>query len=251
MESLVKVENLSKVFKDQGKGEVQALVNLNFELRAREIFGLLGPNGAGKTTALRIISTLMLPTSGDVFIAQLNLRDNARRAKEYLGFLTAEMNLYDYFTVRELLFFFGQVNGLTHTYIAERISWLVELLDLEKYIDRRVDNFSTGMKQKVSIARALLPDPPIIIFDEPINGLDLMASRVVTNLIRELKNEGKSIIISTHNMNLAENLCDRVGILFEGELRGVGTIEELARSTGQNTLEDIFFKMVGEVSELE
>ena len=251
MDNLVEVRGVTKVFKDKEKGQIRALDNVSFTVKSGEIFGLLGPNGAGKTTALRILSTLMEPGEGDVLVRGYNTRTDSQKVRENLGFLTAEMNLYDYFSVREILTFFGQINGMKKDEIKDRTEEILKELELEEYADRRVDNFSTGMKQKVSIARALLPDPPIVIFDEPINGLDLMAARTVTNLIKKLKAAGKSVIVSTHNMNLAEKLCDRIGILYNGQIEAVGTLDDLGQQTGKKYLEDIFFHLVGEENEME
>ncbi|ACL70720.1 ABC transporter ATP-binding protein [Halothermothrix orenii] len=250
MDSLIEVNNLTKVFKEKDR-VITALKNVSFRVKSGEIFGLLGPNGAGKTTTLRIISTLMVPTEGEVTVKGYNTVTDSQKVRSSLGFLTAEMNLYDYFTVRELLEFFARVNGMPGTETEKRIPQILKQLGLEEYADRRVDNFSTGMKQKVSIARALLPDPPILIFDEPINGLDIMAARVVTRLIEQLRDRGKSIIVSTHNMTLAESICDRLGILFDGELIATGSHKDLSGQTGEERLEDIFFKLVGEDYELD
>ena len=205
-------------------GERRAVDGLSLQVPAGEIYGLLGPNGAGKTTALRMIAGLLVPSSGQVQVMGLDVAAEPEAAKAQLGFLTGSTGLYGRLTAREVLTFFGRVYGMPRPAIARRIDELVaERLRIEPLLDRRCEGLSTGEKQRVSLARAVLHDPPVLVLDEPTNGLDVLASRFLRDLVRAERDRGKAIIFSTHYLAEAELLCDRIGLLHRGRLLREGT----------------------------
>jgi sodium transport system ATP-binding protein len=240
---LVEAENLVKVFPSR-KGEVRAVDGVSFTCSKGEVFSLLGPNGAGKTTCLRLLATILTPTSGHARIAGFDTRRQPDEVRRQIGFLATETGLYDRFTARETLRFFGRLNRIPEDEIARRTKEIFGLLDLESLADRRVGTFSTGEKQKVSLARSILHNPPVLILDEPTFGLDVMAARTVIDTIRLFREQGRTILLSTHVMSVAEKLSDRVGILFGGRLRAVGTLDELRQRFAERDLEEVFFKAV-------
>lgn len=242
--AMVEARELVKVFRAR-KGEVRAVDGLSFTCQAGEIFGLLGPNGAGKTTTLRMLATILTPTAGSATIAGFDTRTAPDKVREQIGFLATETGLYDRFTARETIRFFGRINRLSDKAIDKRTDEIFSLLELTPLADRRVGTFSTGEKQKLSLARSIIHDPPVLIFDEPTFGLDVMAARAVVDSIRLFRGQGRTILISTHIMRVAEKLCDRVGILYGGNMRAVGTVDELKRTYGAGDLEEVFFTAVG------
>jgi len=244
-EVMVEARGLGKVFQTHKK-TVVAVEDVSFTCEKGEIFGLLGPNGAGKTTTLRMLGTILTPTSGEALIAGFDTRREPGRVREQIGFLATETGLYDRFTARETLRFFGRINKLPPDEIDRRTNAIFERLDLVRLADRRVGTFSTGERQKLSLARSILHDPPVLILDEPTFGLDVMAARAVVDTIRLFRDEGRTILLSTHIMNLAEKLCDRIGILFHSRLRALGKMPELRERYGKADLEDVFFAVVGE-----
>lgn len=217
-----------------------AVDNLSFTARRGEVFGLLGPNGAGKTTTLRIISTLIKADEGDVIVDGSSVKKNSNEVRAKIGFLTSELKLEDYFTPNYLFDFFSRVHGISSEIANERKNNLFKKFGIEEFAEVKVANLSTGMKQKVSLVIALVHDPDIIIFDEPTNGLDVLTARVVTDFLVELKNDGKSIIVSTHIFSLVEKICDRVGIIIDGKMTVCDTIENVV---GESSLEDKFFEI--------
>jgi sodium transport system ATP-binding protein len=221
-----------------------AVRDLNLKLKEGEVFGLLGPNGAGKTTILRMLATILTPTTGTATIAGFDTRLAPDRVREKIGFLATETGLYDRFTARETLRFFGSISGLSNDEIAKRTSEIFVTLAMESLADRRVGTFSTGEKQKLSLARSILHDPPVLILDEPTFGLDVMAARTVVETIKLFREQGRTILVSTHIMREAEKLCDRVAILYRGRLHAFGTQAELAAQYGSTDLEDVFFAAV-------
>ena len=245
----VKCENIKKTFVlsrkqqkiDRAPDRYKVAVNgLSFEAYAGEIFGLLGSNGAGKTTTLRIISTLIKADSGNVEILGRNLKENPDFVREHVGFLTSELKLEDFFTPNYLFDYFAELHGVEKTTAEARKSVLFDKFGINKFAEVKVADLSSGMKQKVSMAIALVHDPDIIVFDEPTNGLDVITARTVTDYLTELKNRGKTIIISTHIFSLAERLCDRVGIIIEGKMSRCAPLAELV---GESNLEDVFFDL--------
>ncbi len=242
-DTLVEARELVKVFRTR-KGEVRAVDGLSFSCRAGEIFGLLGPNGAGKTTTLRMLATILTPTSGLATIASFDTKNSPGKVREQIGFLAAETGLYDRFTARETIRFFGRINRMTDGEIEQRTGEIFDLLELNELADRRVGTFSTGEKQKLSLARSIIHDPPVLIFDEPTFGLDVMAAQAVVESIRLFRGEGRAILLSTHIMRVAEKLCDRIGILYRGRLCALGTLDELKERFAGEDLEEVFFAAV-------
>lgn len=241
---MVDVRDLVKVFRTR-RGEVHAVDGLSFSCHAGEIFGLLGPNGAGKTTTLRILATILTPTSGSAVLAGYNTKTDAGKVREQIGFLATETGLYDRFTARETIRFFGRINRLDDAQIARRTKEIFSMLELTPLADRRVGTFSTGEKQKLSLARSIIHDPPVLILDEPTFGLDVMAARAVVESIKLFREQGRTILISTHIMRIAEKLCDRIGILYSGKLRALGTLPELKETYAAADMEEAFFTAVG------
>jgi len=244
---LVSADGLSKTFASR-RGAIRAVDDVSFQCHAGRIFGLLGPNGAGKTTTLRMLATILTPTSGTATIAGHDVRTEPGEVRERIGFLATETGLYDRFTARETLRFFGRINDLSEQEIRGRSDDIFATLDMAGLADRRVGTFSTGEKQKLSLARSILHDPPVLILDEPTFGLDVMAARTVVETIGLFREQGRTILLSTHIMRVAEKLCDRIGILYRGRLHALGTLPELTERYGGDDLEEVFFSAVGEGS---
>jgi len=244
MSTPVQVVDLRKTFHDEARGEVHAVDGIGFEAKEGEVFGLLGANGAGKTTTLRMLSTIVLPTSGTASIMGNDVVTEASEVRRNLGFYSATTALYPRLTARETIEFFASVNHYPSSRLSERVDFLVEQFGLTEYANARVEKLSSGMKQKVSIARTLAHDPPVLIFDEPTVGLDVLNALEVQEAITELKNEGKTILFSTHIMSEAERLCDRIAIIHGGRILACDTFEHLREATGEHYLEDIFVKYV-------
>jgi sodium transport system ATP-binding protein len=242
--SVIKVTHLKKVFFDKKRGKITAVNDVNFHCRRGQIFGLLGPNGAGKTTTLRILATMMKPTTGEVLVNGYHVAKEAHKVRQSIGFLSGETGLYDRFTPCETILFFGRINGLAEQEIRTSMNEIFQILDMKSFQDVRVDKLSTGMKQKLSIARAIIHNPPVLIFDEPTVGLDVITARVVINYIKEFRNQGKCIIFSTHQMPEAEKLCDEIAIIHKGEILSAGTLADLQQKFREKDLEEIFFKLV-------
>lgn len=241
---MIQVKSLTKVFYDKKRGMVTAVSNIDFHCQKGQIFGLLGPNGAGKTTTLRILATMMTPTTGKVLVNGHNVAKEAHKVRRSIGFLSGETGLYDRFTPRETVNFFGKINGLTKQEINERMTQIFHILGMTHFQDVRVDRLSTGMKQKLSIARAIIHDPPVLILDEPTVGLDVITARVVIEYIKEFRKQEKCIIFSTHQMHEAEKLCDKIAIIHLGRLLSIGTMEDLKKCFPVGDLEEIFFKLI-------
>lgn len=241
---MIRVCNLKKEFYDKKRGKIEAVNGVDFHCRRGQIFGLLGPNGAGKTTTLRILATMMKPTEGEALVNGYNVVKEAHKVRQSIGFLSGETGLYDRFTPRETILFFGRINGLSEKLISTRMGDIFKILDMGSFKDVRVDKLSTGMKQKLSIARAIIHDPSVLIFDEPTVGLDVITARVVVNYIKEFRKQGKCIIFSTHQMQEAEKLCDEIAIIHKGKILSEGTLADLQAKFQEVDLEDIFFKLV-------
>lgn len=242
---MVEARDLVKVFRTRKGGEVRAVDGLSFSCHAGEIFGLLGPNGAGKTTTLRILATILTPTAGNAVLAGYDTKTDADKVRAQIGFLATETGLYDRFTARETIRFFGRINRLSDDEIAHRTEEIFSMLELTPLADRRVGTFSTGEKQKLSLARSIIHDPPVLILDEPTFGLDVMAARAVVETIKLFREQGRTILISTHIMAIAEKLCDEIGILYKGRLRALGTLAELKETYAAADMEEVFFSAVG------
>lgn len=249
MEEILKVENLRKTFKLSRKQQriekisqpiKVAVDNLSFSAYKGEIFGLLGPNGAGKTTTLRMLATLIKPDSGNAFIEGHSIVSAEAEVRKRIGFLTSELKLEDFFTPNYLFDFFSELYGVEKQVRDERKRRLFTKFGIDRFAEVKLANLSTGMKQKVSLVISIVHDPEFIIFDEPTNGLDVLTAKVVTDFLQELKAEGKTIILSTHIFSLVEKLCDRVGIIIDGKLVAINTLEEL---TKEKELEETFFEL--------
>ncbi len=244
MNAPVVVRNLAKTFYDEGRGEIKAVDSISFECHEGEIFGLLGANGAGKTTTLRMLSTILAPTSGTATIRGHDVAHDPEGVRKNLGFYSATTALYPRLTTRETIEFFARINQYPPKRVPERVEYLIHRFGLEKYADARIEKLSSGMKQKVSVARTVAHDPAILIFDEPTVGLDVLNALDVQETIGELRAEGKTIIFSTHIMNEAERLCDRIAIIHGGQILATNTLAGLREITGQHYLEDIFVLFV-------
>lgn len=247
MQELIKVENLSKTFKLSSKQQKiektnekvrRAVNNLSFEAYEGEIFGLLGPNGAGKTTTLRMLATLIKPDSGDAVIDGHSIVKEPDAVRARIGFLTSELKLEEFFTPNYLFDFFASLHGIEPENAAKRKKELFSRFGIDRFAEVKVSDLSTGMKQKASLAISLVHDPDIIIFDEPTNGLDVITAKVVTDFLVYLKEQGKTVIVSTHIFSLIEKICDRVGIIINGQMVVSDTLEVICNG---KSLEDSFF----------
>jgi len=217
---------------------------VSFSVAPGMIYGLLGANGAGKTTTLRMLATLLRPTSGTARVAGFDVAREPDRVRAAVGFLATTTALYARLTAREMIQYFGRLNGLGEADLRSRVALLADQLDMHEFLDRRCEKLSTGMKQKTSVARMLVHDPQVMIFDEPTLGLDVMAARAIVQFVRDCRARGKTVIYSTHVMGEAEKLCDRVGIIHAGSIRAEGTVAELLARTGERDLEDAFVRVV-------
>ena len=236
---MVTVQGLFKKY----AGNKFAVQDLSFEARDGEIYGLLGPNGAGKTTTLRMLATLLEPTSGSASVAGFDVRTQPEQVRRSIGVVNGGMGLYDRLTGREILEYFAGFYGMGKSETQKRTKELSDSLELGEVLDRRAGEFSTGMKQKIVIARAVIHSPPVLILDEATNGLDVVARRAVLEFARSYKTSGRVVLYSTHIMSEAEELCTRAAIIDHGKLIALDTVENLKTSTQSGTLEDAFFKL--------
>ncbi len=243
---MIEAKSLVKIFKDKKRGEIRAVDNVSFTCKQGEVFGLLGPNGAGKTTTLRLLSTALRPTSGTALISGTDIVEEPQEVRRQIGFLSGNTGLYGRLTAREMVAYFGRLYGMKKAQIVARTALLFDMLEMNDFADSRNDKLSTGMKQKVSIARSVLHDPPVMVFDEPTSGLDVMSSRTIVEFIRRCRNDGKCVIFSTHIMSEATRLCDRIAIIHNGRIYFEGTVPDILTRTGMDNLEDAFIKTVGE-----
>ena len=237
---MIEARALTKVFRDKKRGEIRAVDGVSFRCDPGEIFGLLGVNGAGKTTCLRMLATILRPSSGTATVGGHDVVDAPGQVRANIGFLSTATALYGRLTAREMVEYFGRLHGLTEADLRERVEAIFTTLDMNGFRDRRCDKLSTGMKQKVSIARTLLHDPPVMIFDEPTHGLDILISRTVVNFIRDCRERGKTVIFSTHVMREAEKLCDRIAFIHNGRILAEGMLAQLRERAGAQDLEDVF-----------
>ncbi len=221
-----------------------ALKGVSFEAKPGEIFGLLGPNGAGKTTALRCIATLIKPDSGDISVDGYGVQHDSNEVRKRIAFLTNEMKLEDHFTPNYLFRYFSKLHKVDPKEAEKRKEYLFNRFGIDKFQEVKVADLSTGMKQKISIAISLVHDPDYIIFDEPTNGLDVLTARTVIDYLLEMRDAGKTVILSTHILNVVEKLCDRVGIIIEGEMKALDRLENVQNMAKDNSLETLFFELV-------
>ena len=240
---LIEAEHLVKNF-----GDKVAVGDVSFSVHAGEIFGFLGPNGAGKTTTIKMIVGLLRPTSGTARVAGNDVQAQPLRAKAASGYVPDEPNLYSKLSARELMRFVGDLYELPGELVARRTDELLRLFDLTEAADDLVNSYSHGMQQKTSLAAALLHDPKVLILDEPTVGLDPRSARLIKDILRQIADRGAAVMLSTHILEIAERMCDRIGIINKGQLVAVGTLEELRamdKSAGGASLEDIFLQLTG------
>lgn len=241
---MIRVQGLTKEFDDPKAGVFRALDNVSFEVRPGEIYGLLGPNGAGKTTCLRILSTVLRPTRGLAEVDGINVVRDPELVRSRIGFMSCNTGIYDRMTAREMVEYFGRLYGIPEPQLQDRIDEIFDVLQMHEIRDRLGLKMSTGMKQKVSIARTIVHDPPVIIFDEPTAGLDVLVARNVLQAVRRLRDNGKCIIFSTHIMREVERLCDRIGIIHRGRILAEGALPELTARYQQPDVEELFFELI-------
>ncbi|TAH66478.1 MAG: ATP-binding cassette domain-containing protein [Anaerolineaceae bacterium] len=249
---MIQINDLTKVYKltkkqmteqKTKKNMMKAVDKLSLRAKPGEIYGLLGPNGAGKTTVLRCIATLLKPTQGDITVKGYDTVKDSENVRKTIGFLTNEIKLDPQFSPRYMFGFFGRLHGLNEEAIDKRREELFDYFGIKDFEDKKIDELSSGMKQKASLAVSLVHNPEVIIFDEPTNGLDIITARNVTDYLKLLRNEGKTVIISTHIMTEAEKLCDRIGIIINGILVTEGSLAEILEKTDSKDLEDAFFEL--------
>lgn len=223
---------------------MRAVDGVSIEAVPGQIFGLLGVNGAGKTTMLRMLSTVIAPTSGSANVAGYDVVSQPQQVRASIGFMSNSTALYGRLTAKEMIIYFGELNGMARPKLSERLRYVMDKLKIGEFEDRLCDKLSTGQKQRVSIARTILNDPPVLFFDEPTAGLDVVTSQTVMEFIEEARSNGKTIIFSTHIMSEVERLCDKVAIIHDGKIMGEGTVEELKIRAGEASLEKAFLKLV-------
>lgn len=252
MKEILRVTDITKTFTLSAKQQKiektndkvkRAVSKLSFSAYEGEIFGLLGPNGAGKTTTLRMLATLIKPDSGDATVDGISVVKNPEKVRSKIGFLTSELKLEDFFTPDYLFDFFSDLHNVDTAVREQRKRFLFEKFGIDKFAQVKVANLSTGMKQKISLVISIVHDPDIIIFDEPTNGLDVLTAKVVTDFLQELKNRGKTVIVSTHIFSLIEKICDRVGIIINGQMVVCDSLDKL---TADKSLEEVFFDIYSE-----
>lgn len=252
MNEIICAQQLCKTFKISAKQQrtehtkekiKKAVINLSFSVYEGEIFGLLGPNGAGKTTTLRMLSTLIRPTSGDAYIAGSSIVKEPDQVRGKIGFLTSELKPDEFFTPNELFDFFSDLHAVDNQTRKGRKTALFDTFGIGNFADTRISDLSTGMKQKTALAISLVHDPDVIIFDEPTNGLDVLTAKTVTDFLLAQRQRGKTIVVSTHIFSLIEKICDRVGIIINGQMTQCGDLKQICNG---KTLEDRFFDLYSE-----
>jgi len=239
---MIEAQQLRKTF---NKGRVVAVDDVSFTARDGEITGLLGPNGAGKTTTLRMLYTLLEPDAGRMRVDGVDPQSEPLAVKRALGVVPDSRGLYDRLSARENIRYYGRLHGMSRADIETRLERMVEILDMGEFIDRRTTGFSQGQRVKVAIARALIHDPGTILLDEPSNGLDVMTTRALRTFLRQLRADGRCVVLSTHIMQEVAALCDRIVIISEGRVAAEGSADELLARSGEANLEDAFVKLIG------
>lgn len=242
--TVIRATELTRTFPSAEGEDVVAVDRVSFEVSSGEVFGLLGPNGAGKTTTLRMMLGLLRPTSGDASIDNCSVAEDPDRVKRLVGFVSTSVGVYQWLTPREMLAFVGDLYDVPPDTCRDRIQRLSQLLDFESFIDRRCGVLSTGQKQRINLARALIHDPPVMLLDEPTRGLDIVGSQVIFEYIQHLRSDGKAVVICTHRLDEAERFGDRFGLLHHGSMRLTGSLEQLQQETGREGLTDIFIELM-------
>ncbi len=237
---MIEATGLAKRFK-----KFEAVKNVSFRAEAGEVFGLLGPNGAGKTTTLRMLATVISPSAGTATVSGYDIRTQKNAVRSHLGILVESAGLYAHATTREHLRFTGNLHGLNGAELEQRIEALIHALDMHDFADRRAQGFSRGMIRKVVMGMALVHNPPNVILDEPTQGLDVVSTRAVRDIIRRFRDEGRCVVLSTHHMDEVERLCDRVAIVHRGEILEQGTPAGLVAKYHADSLEMAFVEVVG------
>jgi sodium transport system ATP-binding protein len=247
---VVQTIEICKTFRDAKRGEVKAVDHVSLVAKAGAITGVLGVNGAGKTTLLRMLSTVIVPTSGTATVNGYDIVREPEKVRASIGFLSNTTALYGRLTATEMLTYFGSLYGLKNSVLRERVAFVTDKLNLHEFKDRLCDKLSTGQKQRVSIARAILHEPPVLFLDEPTAGLDVVTAQTIMEFIEEQRTQGRTIVFSTHVMSEAERLCDEIYVIHDGEIRGHGSLATILEQSGEQRLEAAFLKMVGYVSKV-
>jgi sodium transport system ATP-binding protein len=248
---MIKMTEVSKVFSSK-KASVTAVNNASFEVNSGEIFGLIGTNGAGKTTIMRMIATMLKPTSGQIEVMGKNVLDNAENARKNIGILFGgDAGLYDRLTAYENIEYFAKLNGMTSADSEKRIFELADFFGMRDYLYRHCGKFSKGMKQKVCFARAIVHNPQVMLFDEPTSGLDILAAEEVLSFMKLCQKQNKTVLLSSHDMAEVNELCNRVAIIDNGIIKDSGTIESLQNKYNKNSLKEVFFNITKEVNSNE
>ncbi len=240
---MIVVHELSKQFLANGKPHV-AVDQISLSVKSGEVYGLLGPNGAGKTTTLRMILGLLRPTGGEVTVAGIAVTRQPEEVKRRIGLVSASAGLYQWLTPREMLLYFADLYGVDPERAERRLEDLARLLDFHRFLNQRSATLSTGQKQRVTLARALMHDPPIMLLDEPTRGLDVIGTHVVFEYLGHLRSIGKAVVLCTHRLEEASLVCDRMGLLHRGRLRHEGTLAELQQATGRSSLYEMFLQLM-------
>ena len=234
---MISIQNVSKWF-----GKFKAVDNINIEVEKGEIFGLLGLNGAGKTTTQRMVSTVFQPSEGNIIVNGFDSKINSSEVRRNIGFLPTEVGLYDRLTSREVIRYFGILNDIDYNQIDDKINDVLNRLSLNEYADKRCGKLSRGNKQKVAIARAIIHEPPVFIFDEPTSGLDVISARAVLDFVKQCKEDGRTILYSSHSMYETEEICDKIAIIHDGRILMTDSIKHIQKEYG--SLEKAFITIV-------
>ena len=257
---MISVKNVSKEYKLSKKqqkefgdrykdiNKIKAVDNISFECQTGRIYGLIGPNGAGKTTTLRMIATMLKPTFGTIDVAGFDTVIESQNVRKNIGFMTGQTALYDRLTPNEMVKYIADLNGMDKQQFRTAKEKIFETLQMNDFANRRIGKLSTGMKQKTSIARTIITDAPVFVFDEPTEGLDIMTSRAIIDLIRSAKDDGKTVIFSTHRMGEVKLLCDNIGIIHNGKMYYDGTLGSFENQMTKTSFEDEFVQLVGGTS---
>ena len=243
---MIHVRELTKSYADLRRGHFVALAGISFAARPGEIFGLLGPNGAGKTTVLRILSTVLRPTSGSATVNGYDVVTQPALVRHQIGYVSCNTAVYDRMTAWEMVEYFGRLYGLDEETLRGRMEDVFRRLKMEEIRDVPGAKMSTGMKQKVSIARAIVHDPPVLIFDEATAGLDVLVARAMLQTVAQLRDQGKCVIFSSHIMREVERLCDRIAIMHRGYILAEGTLDDLRQEHDEDDLEELFFQLISQ-----
>jgi ABC-2 type transport system ATP-binding protein/sodium transport system ATP-binding protein len=239
------VDSLTKTFASDDS-EVRAVDGLSFQVGPGEVYGLLGPNGAGKTTTLRMVLGLLTPDAGFAEVDGVRTQNDPIGVKSRLGFVSASDGVYPWLSVREMLLYFGDLYAVPPEVAEQRCEELAALMGIESFLDRRAGTLSTGQRQRVTLVRGLIHDPPVMLLDEPTRGLDVVGVQTIFDYIKHLRDVGKAVIVCTHRLDEAQRLCDRFGLLHRGSLRHSGSMDDLRQATGQDNLVEMFVDLMAE-----